>query len=142
MVYQLEEDVMVTETIFKLFDYGEVELYQELMTEFRELNKQMVALVNDELEGDVSNIFNAPKHVTERYNQINVDVFSIHNEAQAKLDQLQFIRDSKGRFTEANMYIGLDAGWYQDIDGRLYKYDGVVWDIVPGCKLADLEYLG
>jgi hypothetical protein len=59
-----------------------------------------------------------------------------------KLEDLEFMRDSKGRFTEANMYIGLDAGWYQDIDGRLYKYDGVVWDIVPECKLADLEYLG
>lgn len=33
-------------------------------------------------------------------------------------------------------------GWYQDIDGRLYKYDGVVWGVVPGCALSELEYLG
>lgn len=33
-------------------------------------------------------------------------------------------------------------GWYQDADGNLYKYDGVVWDVVPDGKVEDLEFLG
>ena len=32
-------------------------------------------------------------------------------------------------------------GWYQDIDGYLYLYDGVVWDEVPPMPIKDLEYL-
>lgn len=44
-------------------------------------------------------------------------------------------RDEKGRWS-------FKAGWYQDIDGRLYKYDGVVWDVVPEVPAASLEYLG
>jgi hypothetical protein len=51
---------------------------------------------------------------------------------------MQFLRDDKGRWTG----IDLKAGWYQDIDGNLYKYDGVVWDEVPKDRLEKLEYLG
>jgi hypothetical protein len=39
---------------------------------------------------------------------------------------------------------GLDipAGWYQNIKGSLYHYDGVVWDEVPDWDIKQLEYLG
>lgn len=36
----------------------------------------------------------------------------------------------------------IKPGWYQDIDGHLYSYDGVVWDEVPPMPTKDLEYLG
>ena len=35
-----------------------------------------------------------------------------------------------------------DAGWYQNSDGKLFHYDGVVWDEVPNEKQEDLEFLG
>lgn len=35
----------------------------------------------------------------------------------------------------------IKPGWYQDIDGYLYLYDGVVWDEVPPMPIKDLEYL-
>lgn len=35
-----------------------------------------------------------------------------------------------------------DAGWYQNSDGKLFHYDGVVWDEVPSEKQGDLEFLG
>lgn len=35
-----------------------------------------------------------------------------------------------------------DAGWYQNADGKLFHYDGVVWDEVPSEKQGDLEFLG
>jgi len=33
-------------------------------------------------------------------------------------------------------------GWYQDKEGKLYHYDGVIWDIVPDVKVVNLEHLG
>jgi hypothetical protein len=38
-------------------------------------------------------------------------------------------------------YIDYKAGWYQDLKGNLYKYDGVVWDVVPG-RDTKVEFLG
>jgi hypothetical protein len=34
------------------------------------------------------------------------------------------------------------AGWYQDKEGKLYHYDGVLWDEVPEEKVVNLEHLG
>jgi hypothetical protein len=34
------------------------------------------------------------------------------------------------------------AGWYQNIKGQLFHFDGVIWDEVPEEKLEKLEYLG
>ncbi len=51
---------------------------------------------------------------------------------------LEFLRDDKGRWTQ----IDLKAGWYQDGQGNLYQYDGVIWDEVPKEKIEKLEYLG
>lgn len=39
-------------------------------------------------------------------------------------------------------YVEYEAGWYQDLKGNLYKYDGVVWDVVPENKPEELEFLG
>jgi hypothetical protein len=37
---------------------------------------------------------------------------------------------------------GVKVGWYQDAKGSLYRYDGVIWDVVPKDKISGLEYLG
>ena len=34
-----------------------------------------------------------------------------------------------------------NPGWYQDKNGNLYSYDGVIWDEVPPMPIKDLEYL-
>ncbi len=51
---------------------------------------------------------------------------------------LQFLRDGYGRWTE----LEIKAGWYQDGQGNLYQYDGVIWDEVPKERVENLEYLG
>lgn len=51
---------------------------------------------------------------------------------------LEFLRDDKGRWTQ----VVAKEGWYQDRDGNLYRYDGVIWDEVPSARIEDLEYLG
>lgn len=33
------------------------------------------------------------------------------------------------------------VGWFQDLAGNLYHYDGVVWDVVPDSSL-ELQFLG
>jgi hypothetical protein len=51
---------------------------------------------------------------------------------------LEFLRDDKGRWIE----LDVKAGWYQDGQGNLYQYDGVIWDEVPKERVEKLEYLG
>lgn len=62
----------------------------------------------------------------------------IFEETIKAYENLQFLRDDKGRWVE----LALEAGWYQDGDGNLYKYDGVIWDEVPKERLEKLEFLG
>ena len=42
----------------------------------------------------------------------------------------------------SSRYVDYKAGWYQDLEGNLYKYDGVIWDVVPSKQLPELEFLG
>jgi len=37
---------------------------------------------------------------------------------------------------------GVKVGWYQNSKGDLYKYDGLIWDVVPAENISTLEYLG
>lgn len=53
-------------------------------------------------------------------------------------NNLHFLRDEKGRWTE----VSVRAGWYQDGDGNLYNYDGMIWDVVPKERVEKLEFLG
>jgi hypothetical protein len=62
----------------------------------------------------------------------------IFEETMRDLERLKVRRDSVGRWTEDVP----EAGWYQDRDGTLYNYDGVVWDEVPKERIEKLEYLG
>lgn len=47
-------------------------------------------------------------------------------------------RPKAGRFP----HVEYQTGWYQDLDGNLYKYDGIVWDVVPETRTGRLEFLG
>lgn len=66
---------------------------------------------------------------------LDVPVFE---ETVKAYEALQFLRDDKGRWTQ----LDIKAGWYQDKQGNLYQYDGVIWDDVPNSRIEDLEYLG
>lgn len=41
-----------------------------------------------------------------------------------------------------NRFAEYETGWYQDLEGNLYMYDGVVWDVVPRKEAGELEFLG
>lgn len=66
---------------------------------------------------------------------VDLPVFA---EVLGKYENLSFLRDDKGRWTAEVP----EAGWYQDREGKLYRYDGVIWDEVPEVRLAELEFLG
>lgn len=57
-------------------------------------------------------------------------------------DELTDISDSLDKKIKPNRYVDYKSGWYQDLKGNLYKYDGVVWDNVPGLETGELEFLG
>lgn len=62
----------------------------------------------------------------------------LENKALEDFQNLEFLRDDKGRWTQ----VVAKEGWYQDRNGNLYQYDGVIWDEVPSARIEDLEYLG
>jgi hypothetical protein len=49
-----------------------------------------------------------------------------------------YSRDEKGRWISDDP----KEGWYQNHDGQLFHYDGVIWDEVPSERIEKLEYLG
>ncbi len=59
-------------------------------------------------------------------------------ETMKQFESLNFLRDSHGRWSPEIP----EAGWYQNSAGELFKYDGVVWDVVPSERIDRLEYLG
>jgi len=71
----------------------------------------------------------------QKHRGVDIPIFE---ETMKKFDNLSFLRDDKGRWTTEIP----EAGWYQNKDGQLYHYDGVVWDDVPSERIEKLEYLG
>jgi hypothetical protein len=65
----------------------------------------------------------------------------IFEETIKAYQNLEFLRDDKGRWI-GFPDLGPKAGWYQDVQGTLYRYDGVIWDEVPKGRVESLEYLG
>lgn len=59
-------------------------------------------------------------------------------------DELNAINDAIDVISKPKLdkFTGYQMGWYQDVDGNLYKYDGVVWDVVPRKEAGELEFLG
>jgi hypothetical protein len=55
-----------------------------------------------------------------------------------KLDYLDLKKSMQSSVTVE----GVQVGWYQDVAGSLYHYDGVIWDVVPAAEISRLEYLG
>ncbi len=64
----------------------------------------------------------------------------IFEETMKKFENLEFLRDDKGRWHQVMKTVS--PGWYQNSNGDLYHYDGVVWDEVPKEQPEKLEYLG
>lgn len=60
-------------------------------------------------------------------------------EKEMKVNLPDFLtRDDHGRFIPKEVAVG----WYQNSNGDLFHYDGVIWDNVPNERAEDLEYLG
>lgn len=55
-------------------------------------------------------------------------------ETMRKFENLEFMRDRK----DATVLVG----WYQNLSGELFHYDGSIWDNVPGERVQELEFLG
>ena len=110
------------------------------------LQMQRRLLIENELSGDASNLSKASSVVKSKYlrldkelvalGQVAFDNLPVFEDVLEKYENLEFLRDDKGRFIEAV------NGWYQNVKGELYHYDGVVWDNVPNEKVSELEYLG
>jgi hypothetical protein len=71
----------------------------------------------------------------QKHRGVDIPIFE---ETMKKFESLSFLRDEKGRWAAEVP----EAGWYQNKDGQLYHYDGVVWDDVPSERIEKLEYLG
>lgn len=72
--------------------------------------------------------------------QSRSDFENIREELLAVKDSLEQVYEAKSN--PVSKYVDYKSGWYQDIDGNLYQYDGVVWDVVPGREVGKLEFLG
>lgn len=63
-------------------------------------------------------------------------------EKEMKVRLPEFLtRDDHGRFMP-RVPVGANTGWYQNSQGELFHYDGVIWDNVPSEMVETLEYLG
>jgi hypothetical protein len=115
----------------------------------------VLAFIDVQLAGDIKNIYTADSHLKQRYNKLQEVVFRLEQEAQdcwhkqglpsleevnpeaeRKYRELDFIKSERSKFTEAVM------GWYQNSDGDLFHYDGVIWDKIPKEAIQELEFLG
>lgn len=97
-------------------------------------------LVDEELGGDAHNLFKTetPREVKDRYNDLSSRMVKISSKAMdsAVID----VPEENLKFLKTGVSIGI--GWYQNAMGRLYHYDGVIWDDVPEERIQDLEFLG
>lgn len=75
------------------------------------------------------------EYETKGHRGVDLPVFQ---ETLKQYENLGFLRDGYGRWTAEIP----ETGWYQDRSGKLYKYDGVIWDEVPEVRISELEYLG
>lgn len=66
----------------------------------------------------------------------------IRNELLDLQNSLEEIQESRTTSQPVNRFVDYKTGWYQDLDGNLYKYDGIIWDVVPGRETGELEFLG
>lgn len=112
------------------------------------------AILEVQLNGDFKNLYNpeTPKRVKNDWNDIGLKEADLVSEAYVAHEKAgfpslnsvreealpEFMRDGIGRWVEANVA----TGWYQNKRGELFKYDGVVWDVVPSERISDLEFLG
>ncbi len=74
---------------------------------------------------------------------LKASVMSGDDDYLGALEKLNLMFESiNGGQVLPTKFVDYKAGWYQDRDGNLYQYDGVVWDVVPETASGNLEYLG
>lgn len=138
---------------------GEYEKAAKYKVELFSIAASRKAIVEVNLDGDVSNIFNAdtPKRVKDQWNDLGTRSIQLIEEAhegfktatdEYKKSAVELTEDQLPEFLREDTTITrkamklMSSGWYQDSVGELYHYDGVVWDKVPKAKIDDLEFLG
>jgi hypothetical protein len=92
-----------------------------------ELNRIVALLEQGEMNADIADDV---IRYFEGLSELKTELLEIDN-------AIEVIRDK----TKPNRFVDYKAGWYQDLKGNLYKYDGVVWDVVPG-RDTKVEFLG
>ncbi len=100
-----------------------------------------------------SEIFSAPKVDKELLNDYSTRIIMyetdlmatpIYEKLKKKYEEDQqnwpnFMKEGHGKVVQPTVE---KAGWYQNSNGELFHYDGVVWDNVPSEQTKQLEYLG
>jgi hypothetical protein len=116
----------------------DVELYKEKSNTYYKAFTERKNLITLELDGDISNLFSASRAIKDRYNDLSSTIIKITEEALAWTTT----KTEEERLSNLTFTADLSKGWYQNLKGELYHYDGVIWDVVPKERLTDLEYLG
>ena len=140
----------------ELQDAGKYSEAAKYKVDYGHLRMQKRLFIEHDLSGDTANFDKVEDRVKTEYMKIIQGLAELERKARSaayvgrdrdidtpvfddvaeKYKDLEFLRDDKGRFTE------VVSGWYQNANGDLFHYDGVVWDKVPDEKIVELEYLG
>ena len=118
----------------------DVELYKEKSNTYYKAFTERKNLITLDLDGDISNLFSEPKTIKDKYNDLSTTIIKITEEALAWTAS----KDSREeeRLRNLEFTAELSEGWYQNLKGELFHYDGLIWDVVPREKITELEYLG
>lgn len=94
----------------------------------------------DNEDAEYMNTILALKDLGQSYDEIDRLLSGLNSGyKEALLDLMDIKQDIET--VPKERYVDYKAGWYQDLSGNLYKYDGVVWDVVPG-RDTKVEFLG
>lgn len=119
-------------------DLGIEEYAAESNEYFKSITSRKI-LVETKLNGDPNNLFSADAEVKTMYNDLTTKIVRAQEKALAWSEEQRQKGDlEKLKFMDPNT----TPGWYQNLKGELFHYDGVIWDTVPNEKIKDLEYLG
>ena len=141
-------DNSVEEYVTWLRDYDQ-ERAIEIEVEYTEAVQKRDAMIADEFGGVAHGIFNGTREQKDRYNELSSRIVRIYSEASdwgAKTNwgkDLEMYMDLEFMHPEREeMRPVVESGWYQNGNGDLFHYDGVIWDNVPKEEMKELEYLG
>lgn len=90
---------------------------------------------------DPSKIFEASKTDKKRFNELSLGISRQLSKAWA-WQRTNGIDPKENHGLEFLGKPERSSGWYQNRSGKLFHYDGVVWDEVPNERMEELEFLG